>query len=59
VLLLAHWFLYKTWTFFWAAPDPSRFSGLQITLTLLSVSFVLASLLAWRRPHSTSWQLSH
>ena len=51
VLFLAHWFLYQTWIFFWAAPDPSRVSGLQITLTLLSVSFVLASLLAWRSSH--------
>ncbi len=51
VLFLAHWFLYRTWTFFWAAPDPSRTSGLQITLALLSVSFVLASLLAWRSSH--------
>jgi hypothetical protein len=51
VLFLAHWFLYKTWTAFWAAPDPSRISGLQITMALLSVSFVLASLLAWRSSH--------
>jgi uncharacterized protein len=51
VLFLAHWFLYRTLTFFWGAPDPSRVSGLQITLALLSVSFVLASLLAWRSSH--------
>jgi uncharacterized protein len=43
--------LYRTWTFFWASPDPSRISGLEITLALLSVSFVLASLLAWRSSH--------
>jgi len=49
VLFLAHWFLYRTWTFFWAAP--SQTSGLKITLALLSVSFVLASLLAWRSSH--------
>lgn len=48
VLFLAHWFLYKTWTAFWAPP---RVSGLQATLALLSVSFVLASLLAWRSSH--------
>ncbi|MGH9504327.1 MAG: metallophosphoesterase [Terriglobales bacterium] len=51
VLFLAHWFLYETWTFFWAAPDPTGISALQIALTLLSVSFVLASLLAWRSSH--------
>jgi predicted MPP superfamily phosphohydrolase len=51
VLFLAHWFLYRTWTFFWAAPDTSRVSGLQIALALMSVSFVLASLLAWRSSH--------
>ena len=51
VLLLAHWFLYETWTAFWGAPDPSGSSGLQIGLALLSVSFVLASLLAWRSSH--------
>ncbi|MBZ5651242.1 MAG: metallophosphoesterase [Acidobacteriia bacterium] len=47
VLLLAHWFLYRTWTFFWAVPDPSRASAMSIVLALLSVSFVLTSLLAW------------
>ena len=51
VLLLAHWFLYTTWTDFWAPPDPAGISGLQIALGLLSVSFVLASLLAWRSSH--------
>jgi predicted MPP superfamily phosphohydrolase len=51
VLFLAHWFLYNTWTFFWGAPVPSGISVLQITLALLSVSFVLASLLAWRSSH--------
>jgi uncharacterized protein len=51
VLFLVHWFLYNTWTFFWGAPVPSGISVLQITLALLSVSFVLASLLAWRSSH--------
>jgi predicted MPP superfamily phosphohydrolase len=49
VLFLAHWFLYRTWTFFWGAPDPS---GLKVVLAILSVSFVLASLLAWRSSHA-------
>jgi uncharacterized protein len=51
VLFLAHWFLYETWTAFWAGPAVPQISGLQITLALLSVSFVLASLLAWRSSH--------
>ena len=48
VLFLAHWFLYETWTAFWPTPDFAGISKLQITLALLSVSFVVASLLAWR-----------
>ena len=46
ILFLAHWFLYETWTAFWGMPaEPPK---LQIVLALLSVSFVVASLLAWR-----------
>lgn len=48
VLFAAHWYLYQTWTFFWGTPSAS---GLKITLAILSVSFVLASLLAWRSSH--------
>jgi len=51
VLFLAHWFLYETWTAFWGAPGSSVMSKLQGTLALLSVSFVVASLLAWRSSH--------
>lgn len=51
VLLLAHWFLYETWTAFWATPDASGISKLQVALALLSVSFVAASLLAWSYSH--------
>ncbi|MGH9552411.1 MAG: hypothetical protein ACRD3W_23695, partial [Terriglobales bacterium] len=48
---MAHWFLYETWAFFWGVPPASRISPLPIVLALLSVSFVLASLLAWRSSH--------
>ena len=48
VLFLAHWFLYETWIAFWATPDFAGISKLQVALALLSVSFVVASLLAWR-----------
>src|ERR1700730_9842475 len=51
VLFLAHWFLYETWTAFWGAPGSSVISKLQVTLALLSVSFVIASLLAWQSSH--------
>jgi uncharacterized protein len=51
VLFLAHWFLYETWTAFWATPNPPGISRLQVVLALLSVSFVVASLLAWRSSH--------
>ncbi len=51
ILFLAHWFLYQTWTAFWMGADPSGISKLQVALALLSVSFVVASLLAWRSHH--------
>ncbi|HEX3353516.1 MAG TPA: metallophosphoesterase [Terriglobales bacterium] len=51
VLFLTHWFLYETWTAFWGAPAASGLSRLQVALALLSVSFVVASLLAWRSSH--------
>ena len=47
-LFLVHLFLYATWTFFWAAPDVSHGVALPITLAILAVSFVAASLLAHR-----------
>jgi len=45
-LFLVHLAVYSTWTFFWAAPDASRGLALPITLAILSVSFVAATLLA-------------
>ncbi len=51
ILLLGHWFLYETWTAFWGASDPPGASTLQATLAVLSVSFVAASLLAFRYFH--------
>ena len=52
ILLLAHWFLYDTWTAFWGTPDPSGTWPLKVALALLSVSFVIASLWAWRSSHT-------
>ena len=51
ILLVAHWFLYETWTAFWTAPGVPGIWYLQVALTALSVSFVAASLLAWRYSH--------
>jgi uncharacterized protein len=48
ILFLSHAFLYETWDFFWRAPDPPGVTPLQLTLGILSVSFVAASLLAFR-----------
>src|ERR1700742_4188402 len=48
VILLGHVFLYETWKYFWKPPATDGFSPLQITLAILSVSFVGASLLAFR-----------
>src|SRR5579871_5270479 len=41
VLFFGHWFVYETWTSFWGMPaSPLK---LQITMGLLSISFVIAS----------------
>lgn len=48
LLFLVHWFLYQTWVAFWGAPESS---DLPAALAFLSVSFVAASLLAWRSSH--------
>lgn len=46
VLFLSHWALYKTWTFSLAGRAPGAF-WIKLVLSLLSVSFVSASLLAF------------
>ena len=48
ILFLAHYFIYSTWASFRAEPDPPGISGLGATVALLSISFVAASLLAFR-----------
>ncbi len=48
ILSLAHWFVYSTWTDFRAIPDPPGITGTQVALAFLAVSFVAASLLAFR-----------
>lgn len=44
ILFLAHYFLYQTWTF---QSVPSHPRALQLTLGILSISFVAASVLAF------------
>jgi uncharacterized protein len=52
ILFFGHWFVYETWTGFRAEPDPAGITGLQAMLGLLSISFVIASLLAYRYSNS-------
>ncbi len=47
VLLLAHFFLYQTWSYRWAPTGATERVWLQVTLGVLSVSFVAASVLAF------------
>jgi predicted MPP superfamily phosphohydrolase len=48
ILLASHWFVYRTWAAFQHAPDPPGISTLGLAFAILSVTFVTASLLAWR-----------
>jgi uncharacterized protein len=48
ILFLTHYLLYKTWTLSLASGDNERLRALQIAVGLLSVSFVAASILAFR-----------
>ena len=48
ILFLTHWFLYETWTFSIGGHGGTGVPWLKTVLGILSVSFVAASLLAWR-----------
>jgi uncharacterized protein len=48
ILLLANWFLYETWIAFHPFLGTTTHAVLRILLPLAAVSFVIASLLAWR-----------
>jgi predicted MPP superfamily phosphohydrolase len=48
ILLLVHWFIYQTWTSFQGTLDPPGITPLEATVALLSVSFVVATVLAFR-----------
>src|SRR5690242_18859760 len=49
ILFFAHLFLYRTWTFSLPAPQPL---WLRLTVIVLSVSFVVSSMLAFRYTNS-------
>ena len=48
VLWLMHWLLYETWAFSFSGGETSRVFLIKRILAILSVSFVVASLLAFR-----------
>jgi predicted MPP superfamily phosphohydrolase len=48
ILFLTHFFIYKTWTFAATGSESSAFAWLGATVGVLSVSFLAASLLAFR-----------
>src|SRR6476661_6302740 len=48
ILFLAHFFVYETWTFSAGGPDVSSRLGSKLLLGAMSVSFMAASLLAFR-----------
>jgi uncharacterized protein len=48
ILFLAHWFVYQTWEFFRPRASLSGSAKLRVTLLLLSISYMAATLLAHR-----------
>jgi uncharacterized protein len=48
ILFLTHFFIYKTWTFAPAGSENSSALGLKVTVAALSISFLAATLLAFR-----------
>jgi predicted MPP superfamily phosphohydrolase len=48
VMLAAHWFIYETWSLFWGPMSAGAQRGLAIGAAILSVSFLTATLLAFR-----------
>ncbi len=48
ILFLANWFLYETWIVFHPSLDPRTLAILRVVFPLAALSFVSASLLAWR-----------
>jgi uncharacterized protein len=53
MMFLGHWFVYETWIRFCISPGdhPHKLLAMQIIMAAMSVSFVTASLLAFRYAH--------
>lgn len=47
ILLLAHWFIYRTWIVFWWPLSPLALLLLRTALTLLAFSFIAAAMLGF------------
>lgn len=48
LFFVTHWFVYETWTVLRRAPDPPGISWLAVIIGILSITFLTASVLAWR-----------
>lgn len=48
VLLLAHWFIYRTWIDFWFPLGAAQTQALRVVVIVLACSFVAAALLGFR-----------
>ncbi|MFZ0909695.1 MAG: metallophosphoesterase [Candidatus Acidiferrales bacterium] len=48
ILFFGHWFIYKTWIHFWGPFHGAAFTIVPAVLAVLSVSFISATLLAFR-----------
>ena len=48
LLILLHWFVCQTWIYFQSLTDSHTILALRLVMMLLSLTFVAASLLAWR-----------
>lgn len=51
-ICVAHWFIYRTWIDFWWPMRPPALLALRIAFALLSLVFVIASLLSFRLSNS-------
>ncbi|MGA7244698.1 MAG: hypothetical protein WBX19_16035, partial [Terracidiphilus sp.] len=52
IICVAHWFIYRTWIDFWWPMRPPALLALRIAFVLLSLVFVIASLLSFRLSNS-------
>jgi predicted MPP superfamily phosphohydrolase len=48
LICVAHWLIYRTWIDFWWPMSPTAVTSLRIVFTVLSVVFVVATLLGFR-----------